>query len=292
MIIDTNLVRKLIDSQFPQWSELPIKPVERSGWDNRTFRLGNQLSVRLPSAESYSAQVHKEQRWLPYLGNNLSTLIPQVQALGKPEYGYPWSWSIYKWIEGEDVDISSLSKGVMNELAKSVALFINELHTVGVCDGPLPGSHNYHRGGELMVYDQDTKTYIHDVSSDICVDSVLSVWNRALDTPWKRSPVWIHGDLETTNILVSENKLTAVIDFGNCAVGDPACDLVMAWTCFDAISRHTFQSNLNLDDDTWVRGKAWALWKALFTMSRSRDRRDAEFLEAKRLVHTIVSSTP
>lgn len=198
---------------------------------------------------------------------------------------------MYEWIDGEDADTGSegLPKDAMNELAKSVALFINDLHTVDASDGPIPGLHNYFRGGDLLEYDKDTKTYVREVSADICVDSVLNVWNRALDSHWKRSPVWIHGDLEASNILMAEGKLTAVIDFGNCAVGDPACDLVMAWTFFDEISRQTFQSNLNLDVDTWERGKAWALWKALFRMSSSRDLRDAEFFEAMRLVHTLVS---
>ena len=143
MKIDTNLVHKLINSQFPKWSNLSIIPVKRSGWDNRTFRLGTDLLVRMPSAESYSAQVHKEQRWLPYLGEWLSIPIPKVIAFGMPEHGYPWSWSVYQWIEGEDVESSSNIDSI--GLAKSIAQFVGELHELESSNGPIAGSHNFFR---------------------------------------------------------------------------------------------------------------------------------------------------
>ena len=253
MLINTNLVRKLIDSQFPQWSDLSIRPVAHGGWDNRTFRLGDDLSVRLPSAESYAPQVGKEQQWLPFLRERLSTNIPEVVALGKPEHGYPLLWSVYRWIEGNIVD--SDTDIDTTELAKSIALFIKELHTIETQNGPPPGLHNYFRGAHLQAYDTDTNAYAELLSEDICVDTVLRIWNRALDTQWISDPVWIHGDLEPSNILVLERQLVAVIDFGNCAVGDPACDLVMAWTYFDAQTRKSFQLNLEIDNDTWERGK-------------------------------------
>lgn len=247
------------------------------------------MSVRLPSAESYASQVPKEQKWLPFLGDRLSILIPRSRAFGKPGHGYPWSWSVYEWIEGEDVELNNQAD--IKGLSKSVALFIAELHTVDPLDGPKPGLHNYLRGAGLSEYDKDTRAFIDLLSKEICTDAVLSVWNSALETRWKFCPVWVHGDLEPSNLLVVDGKLTAVIDFGNCAVGDPACDLVMAWTFFDDDARENFRSNLNLDSDTWQRGRAWALWKALFRMSRSLDLRDTEFHEAKRLVGSIVSSS-
>jgi len=288
MIIDTNLVCKLIDSQFPEWSNLPISPVARSGWDNRTFRLGDDFSVRMPSAESYASQVHKEQQWLPYLGERLSVLIPKVLAFGNPGHGYPWSWSVYQWIDGEDVESDSITDTF--KLAKSIAQFLGELHQVDPSGGPTPGLHNYYRGATLSEYDRDTQTYVGLLDKEICADAALSIWNQALDTQWTFNPVWVHGDLEASNILVSEGRLVAVIDFGSCAVGDPACDLVMAWTYFDENARDIFRSNLNLDNDTWVRARAWAMWKALFRMSRSLEQRDEEFYSAKHLVDKILSS--
>ena len=254
MYIDTNLVRKLIDSQFPEWADLPISPVSRSGWDNRSFRLGGELLVRMPSAESYAAQVHKEQRWLPFLGERLSVLIPKVQAFGNPGHGYPWSWSVYGWIGGVDVESEPGTDAI--KLAKSVAQFVGELHEVAPAGGPSPGLHNYFRGAALSNYDKDTRTYLELLGKEISADAAVNIWNRALDAHWTSNPVWVHGDLEAPNILVSGGRLVAVIDFGNCAVGDPACDLVMAWTYFDDNSREIFRSNLNLDNDTWVRARA------------------------------------
>jgi len=289
MGIDTELVRKLIHDQFPQWSELPIKPVARSGWDNRTFRLGESLLVRLPSAEQYAAQVPKEQKWLPFLTERLSTQIPQVQALGKPGNGFPWSWSVYGWIDGEDID--PVFNGDVCSMAKSLAQFITELHSTETTNGPRPGLHNYFRGGDLLKYDNDTREYTRLLAGEICADSALQIWSKALETNWKFDPVWVHGDLEASNMLVANDQLVAVIDFGNCAVGDPACDLVMAWTFFDTRARKIFKSALEIDDDTWDRAKAWALWKAMFRMSKSLASRDKEFYDAKRLVESIFSAT-
>ena len=242
----------------------------------------------MPSAESYASQVHKEQRWLPFLGNQLSTQIPRVQGLGKPGHDYPWPWSVYKWIDGEDIEPDTETDA--NGLANSIAHFISELHAIDTSDGPAPGLHNYYRGGNLGEYDKDMQEYVELLINEICSDDALNIWSKALETQWTTSPVWVHGDLEASNILVSGGQLAAVIDFGNCTVGDPACDLVMAWTFFDEKARNIFRSNLKLDNDTWVRARAWALWKALFRMSKSLRLRDEEFYNAKCLVENILST--
>ncbi len=287
MDIQPALVRQLIDEQFPQWSKLDIEAVARSGWDNRTFRLGEQLLVRMPSAESYAPQVQKEQRWLPYLANHLSTPIPHVVEQGEPGHGYPWVWSIYEWREGTDVESSSIVEPV--KLAQSLSRFLGELHQVDSTDGPQPGLHNFFRGGSLFTYDQDTRAYIRLLSDEVCTEKTLAIWNASLQSSWTSKPVWVHGDLEPSNLLAIDGQLSAVIDFGCCAVGDPACDLVMAWTYFDEHECDIFQSSLCFDDATWNRARAWALWKALFRMSESLKARDDEFKAAKLLVEKIVS---
>lgn len=285
MEITKELVRKLISDQFPHWSELSVNAVPRSGWDNRTFRLGNTLSVRLPSAESYVPQVNKEQQWLPFLGDRLSIAIPEVQALGTPGHGYPWPWSVYNWIEGEDID-QSCTKGT--EFVEPLAQFLTQLQSIPTADGPAPGMHNYFRGGNLQHYNADTQLYLDQLAGHINVDTARNIWHDALKTSWSKAPVWIHGDLEASNMLASNGQLTAVIDFGNCAVGDPACDLVMAWTFFDDAARGEFRSQLLVDENTWKRAQAWALWKALFRMSQAIDKQNEEFYAANRLVETIL----
>ena len=287
MDINTTLVRKLIADQFPQWSDLPIKSVEPGGWDNRTFRLGNAMLVRMPSAENYVSQVDKEQRWLPYLAKHLPIQIPHVLALGEPGHHYPWPWSVYQWIPGED--INQATDYNIGELAISVASFIHELHNVDASLGPTPGAHNYYRGDTLQLYDKDTRAYIAQLAEDIDTDIAIELWSNATATQWSKKPVWIHGDLEASNVLISNTQMNAVIDFGNCAVGDPACDLVMAWTFFNSESRASFQATLNIDAQTWERGMAWALWKALFRMTQSAKFRDDEFHRAKRIAQCLLS---
>ena len=289
MDIDTGLVRQLIESQFPQWSDFPMRPVKRSGWDNRMFRLGDDFVVRMPSAERYVWQVQKEQTWLPLLSTNLSVPIPCVVAEGRPEFGYLWPWSVYRWIEGEDLNETTNQTLDRNELAVSVGHFLKDLHRQDASGGPIPGQKNFFRGGSLQHYDVDTRLYIESLMNIIPSEIALSIWKKALTTSWHADSVWVHGDLEPGNILMHENKLAAVIDFGGCAVGDPACDLVMAWTYFDALSREHFRETLNLDNDTWDRGIAWALWKALFRMMNAKDQRSDEYFSAKRIVDLVCS---
>jgi aminoglycoside phosphotransferase (APT) family kinase protein len=266
--ITPQLVRSLIEQQFPQWASLQIVPVEPGGWDNRTFRLGDEMAVRLPSAEYYAAQIEKEHRWLPWLAPQLPFAVSVPMALGTPGAGYPWHWSIQKWIEGEAVAPAS---GVdLNPLAADLAHFLATLQKLDATSGPAPGAHNFHRGDALVIYDEQTRGSIEALAKEIDATRAVEVWNAALGTSWDRAPAWIHGDIAAGNLLLKDGRLHAVIDFGCCAVGDPACDLVAAWTIFDAGSVELFRNGLQLDEATWQRARGWALWKALITLVDER----------------------
>lgn len=262
--ITPQLVATLLGQQFPQWARLPIGPVEPGGWDNRTFRLGDEMSVRLPSAECYAAQIEKERHWLPWLASQLPLSIPMPLALGAPGAGYPWAWAIYRWIDG--VPVSSMQRLDLNALAADLACFLARLQSLDATTGPAPGTHNFHRGGELALYDQQSRRAIELLAGEIDGVRAAAVWDAALATSWDQAPVWIHGDVAAGNLLMKDGRLHAMIDFGCCAVGDPACDLVAAWTVFDAGSAEIFQSGLQLDAATWRRARGWALWKALITL--------------------------
>jgi aminoglycoside phosphotransferase (APT) family kinase protein len=262
--ITLQLVAALLEQQFPQWARLPIVPVEPGGWDNRTFRLGYAMAVRLPSAESYAEQVQKEQRWLPWLAPQLSLAVPVPLALGKPGAGYPWHWSIYRWIEGQTID--SARAVDLGALAADLAAFLSTLQTLHATGGPAPGAYNFHRGGSLAIYDEQTRRAIDALTGEIDASRAMEIWDEALASSWERAPVWIHGDVAAGNLLLNNGRLHAVIDFGCCAVGDPACDLVPAWTVFDAASASRFKERLLLDTATWQRARGWALWKALITL--------------------------
>lgn len=261
--ISVELVKRLIESQFPQYATLSLEAVQPGGWDNRTFRLGPELSVRLPSAERYVAQVEKERRWLPRLAPHLPLPIPVPLAMGMPAEEYPWPWSIYRWLEGRPATTDIIAN--CSAFARSLARFLAALHRIDATNGPAAGSHNFYRGGRLAVYDTETQTALSTLVGRIDTDAAAEVWAAALASEWSRDPVWVHGDVAPGNLLVRDGALCAVIDFGSSAVGDPACDLVLAWTELSGASREAFCTELPFDNDTWRRARGWALWKALIT---------------------------
>jgi len=259
--IDAPLVRRLIAGQFPHWAHLPVTPVAADGWDNRTFRLGERMSVRLPSAARYAAQVEKEHAWLPRLAPELPLPIPLPLALGEPAQGYPWRWSARGWLYGEMASGARIDDPA--SFATALARFLGALQRIDATGGPPAGAHNFHRGGPLSTYDAQTRQAIATLGARIDAAAVIRIWEEALATRWQGRPVWVHGDVSAGNLLVEDGALSAVIDFGCCGVGDPACDLAIAWTLFQGESRAAFRASLALDDATWARGRAWTLWKAL-----------------------------
>ncbi|MDX8456603.1 aminoglycoside phosphotransferase family protein [Mesorhizobium sp. VK9D] len=279
--IDTGLVRRLVETQFPQWRHLPVSPVAFGGWDNRTFHLGDEMTVRLPSAAAYSLQVEKEQRWLPKLAPLLPLPIPTPLAMGEPAADYPWHWSVYHWIEGETARTAPIADPV--SFAVSLADFLVALRGVDATDGPASGRHNFHRGGPLTVYDDQARQAITALEGRIDARAATTVWEAALAATWHGSSVWFHGDVASGNLLVEDGRLSAVIDFGTSGVGDPSCDLAIAWTFFEGKSREAFRTRIAVDDATWARGRGWALWKALITVAGH----DANQAEAERQRHVI-----
>ena len=283
--INADLVRRLVAAQFPQWSNLPIKPVRFGGWDNRTFHLGEEMSVRLPSAQGYAAQVEKEHRWLPKLAPRLPLQIPVPLAMGLPAEGYPWHWSVYRWLEGEVATIENIAN--LPDFALTLAEFLTALQRIDPTGGPPAGPHSFYRGGPLTVYDAETRQAIQALEGHIDADRASAVWEAALNATWHGPPVWVHGDVAAGNLLVKEGRLSAVIDFGCSAVGDPACDLVIAWTLLSGESLEAFRTALPVDEASWARGRGWALWKALITVAEymRTDRLKAD--EARRVIYEV-----
>src|ERR687894_359133 len=267
--INVSLVRRLLATQFPQWADLPINPVEVGGWDNRTFQLGAQMTVRLPSAAPYALQVEKEHRWLPKLAPHLPLPIPVPLAKGAPTDDYPWRWSIYRWLEGETASVERIAD--LRQFATELARFLTVLQRIDAAGGPPPGRHNFFRGGPLTVYDAETRQALAALEGKIDTDAASAVWEAALTASWHGSPVWLHGDVAAGNLLVKGGRLSAVIDFGTSGVGDPSCDLAIAWTLFGGESRAAFRAALRLDEATWARGRGWTLWKGLITLAANID---------------------
>jgi len=280
------LVRQLVAEQFPQWAHLPIRPVEPGGWDNRTFHLGESMSVRLPSAEGYAPQVEKEHRWLPHLEPHLPLPIPVPMAKGAPSASFLWPWSVYGWLEGETATLERIDN--LEHFATNLGQFLSALQKIEAADGPPPGQHSAFRGGPLSFYDADTGKAIDALEGEIDSQAATEVWEKALSSAWNSPPVWFHGDVAVKNLLVQGGKLSAVIDFGCAGVGDPACDLVIAWTFFSGKSREAFRAALPLEPATWARGRGWALWKALITMEQHLESDPLRTAEARRVLDEVI----
>ncbi len=258
--VDTNvsLVRQLLNTQFPHWANLPIRHAHSTGTGNALYRLGDDMVVRLPRIPSAVGQVDKEQKWLPILAPLLPLNIPIPLAKGRPSDGYPWHWSVYRWLEGEDATTAPID--YPRQAATDLARFIIALQGIEATEGPPPGGHNFYRGVPLAMRDHETCEAIAALHDVIDTDEVTAAWNAAIQTPaWNGVPVWIHGDLHAGNLLVHQGRLRAVIDFGGLGVGDPACDVMAAWVFLSAENRPLFREVLQVDDETWDRGRGWAL---------------------------------
>ncbi len=255
--IDIQLVEKLVRSQFPKWNSHPIKPVQLSGTGNYSFRLGDSMIIRLPRTPRHAQQVEKEYTWLPKIKSYLPLPIPEVLGVGKPGEGYPWNWVIYNWFEGEPLASSPVSD--LKLLAEDLAHFFSKLHNIDFKEGPLPGIQGSNRGGPLTDHDLEMRAGIATLKKRMDVSKVVAIWEKALKAPKQTTPIWIHGDVSSSNILVQNGRLSAVIDFGQLTRGDPAYDFACAWIFLDKEARRHFRKILNIDDDTWARSHAWGL---------------------------------
>jgi aminoglycoside phosphotransferase (APT) family kinase protein len=259
------------------------------GWDNRTFRLGDELLVRLPSADGYAEAVAKEQRWLPVIARGVPFEVPEPIALGQPTTEFPRPWSIYRWIDGEPAGNGSIQD--LDGLARDVAEFLTALADVETAGGPAAGTHSFQRGAHPRVYDDEVRRSLGELEGAIDTDAARAVWQAALDTEITAPPVWFHGDIAPGNLLLRDQRLAAVIDFGTSGIGDPACDLAIAWTVFDDSAARVYRDGLAWSDDVWVRGRAWALWKAMLLMSGAAGSHDpeAQALKARTVIERLLA---
>jgi aminoglycoside phosphotransferase (APT) family kinase protein len=284
--IDAALVARLLASQFPQWGGLAIRPVEPGGWDNRMFRLGDRMVVRLPSAAEYAQQVDKEHHWLPRLAPCLPLAIPVPLAMGKPAEDYPWNWSVYEWLPGSPVGSDTATDLVA--IAKKLAEFLLALQRIEARGGPPPGPHNFWRGGPLSIYDAEAREAIAALDGQTDSAALRRMWDAAVESTWRSEPVWVHGDLSPDNLLMKGGALTAVVDFGCLGIGDPACDLAIAWTLLDREARNAFRAAVFLDVETWMRGVGWAAWKAAIVLAQGQSAAPFEIARARRTIRELL----
>jgi aminoglycoside phosphotransferase (APT) family kinase protein len=245
------------------------------------------MLVRLPSAAEYALAVDKEHRWLAALAPQLPLPIPVPLAKGEPGAGYPYPWSVYPWLDGEPASADRIADPV--RFAADLAGFLAALRSVDPSDGPRPGKHNWFRGGTLRTYDREVQMAFAALDGHIDVDLAREIWQTALDARWDGVESWFHGDVAKGNLLLDDGQLTAVIDFGTCGVGDPACDSAIAWTLLTADGRQAFREQLSAGEAEWARGRGWALWKTLATSAYTLGDDDEEAVSARRVLGEIFS---
>ncbi|WP_210570706.1 aminoglycoside phosphotransferase family protein [Streptomyces sp. GESEQ-4] len=260
--IDGALVRRLVDTQFPQWAGLPLKLLNPAGSDHVIYRLGEELSVRLPRHAGAIGQARKEFEWLPRLAPHLPLAVPVPVGVGDPDFGYPWPWAVSRWLDGEVATVEALAGS--STAAVELAQFLAALQQFAPEDIPAENSHEDLTGRPLSDRDRATRVAIAQVDGVFDAAAMTALWDAALSAPgWDRPPVWFHGDFHTGNLLTVDGRLSAVIDFGGLGTGDPACDLMIAFTLMSADTRAVFRTALEVDDATWMRGRGWALATAL-----------------------------
>lgn len=287
--VNEELVHSLLKSQFPTLANLELSPVISSGTDNALFRLGKELVVRIPRIEwspgSNTYGINKEYLWVPQLAKHLKTSISEPVFKGNATEFYPWPWTITKWNEGHNPEFEKENE--YEQLAVDLAQFLNELQSIHL-QGSAPLSR---RGVHLNNIDKETKQAIKALEQDMDTHTLAALWNKLSETsPWNNEHVWIHGDLLPGNILIQNNRLSAIIDFADVGLGDPACDLLPAWSLLNAHSRTVFRNHLkHIDDATWKRGQAWALSIALIILPYYKNTNSVLTSVANRMIQQILS---
>ncbi|GII85047.1 aminoglycoside phosphotransferase [Sphaerisporangium siamense] len=257
-VITDALVRRLVGAQYPRWAGLPLEPLGPAGSDHVIYRLGDELSVRLPRHAGAIRQAEKEAEWLPRLAPHLPLAIPVPVAVGEPAFGYPWPWAVSRWLEGEAATVEALADST--RAAVELAEFLTALQRFAPEDVPAAGTRAELTARPLADRDHATRAAIAAAGGVFDTAAMTALWDAALSArPWDRPPVWFHGDFHTGNLLTVDGRLSAVIDFGELGVGDPACDMTIAFTLMSAGSRAAFRDALGVDEATWTRGRGWAL---------------------------------
>lgn len=286
--IDASLVSRLLAEQFPQWAGAPVQVVAASGTDNVTFRVGTDLAVRLPRNERNQGQVEKDLIWMPRLSPHLPLAIPEPLALGAPSEDYPFSWGVYRWLDGETFQLDQLADPMA--AARDLAEFVHCLQAVDTTEAPVPPDGPFSRGTPLAPRDGLFREALEELRDEFDTGLVLAAWEASLaaDT-WDGPPKWIHGDLMPGNVLVVDGRLSAVIDWSTAWAADPAGELLAAWYTFEGDSRQAFREAMRVDQDTWVRARGWVLSLTMIAIPYYRTRNPARVSEVQPFIAELLA---
>lgn len=266
--VDDALVRTLVADQYPALAGETLRRLDGHGWDNTVYRLGREFAVRLPRRASASRLIEHESRWLPALSRQLTMPVPVPIHAGWPAAGYPWQWSINRWVPGQPIGTEPLQAPAT--AAAALAAFLTALHKPAPAGAPV----NKYRGVPLAARQramEDACRVLVRHGRD--VRTIRASWQRLARARRYSGPrVWVHGDFHSANILAHDGWLSGVIDFGDLTSGDPAGDFAIAWMLFDPADREPLRAAAELHGrDTWLRAQAWALAWGVAALANSAD---------------------
>lgn len=259
--VDESLVRRLLAEQFPELAELPLEPVFPRGTDHALFRLGDDLVIRLPRIHWAAGQPEKEELWLPRIAPHLPLEVPRPVAVGEPGHGYPWRWAVHTWLPGKPAGPERFRDPC--EAAEDLARFVTALRRIDTTDAPLA-----RRGAPLAPPGAVVLEAIEKLRGTVDLSAVMAVLEEAVAAdPWNGPPEWMHGDLDSRNLLVRDGRLSGLVDFGDLGVGDPACDVGAGWKLFSGEARRVFRDALEVDDAMWARARGHTVAQAVMALS-------------------------
>jgi aminoglycoside phosphotransferase (APT) family kinase protein len=287
--IDIPLVRDLVAAQFPQWAALPLEPVDSSGLVNAIYRLGTEVSVRLPRWPPGTDAVRREQAKLAALAPFLPVAIPSVEAIGSPTDAFPGEWSVHRWLTGKHPSPHTLADA--RRLATDLAAFVDAFRRIDLPDRPPAYPGERRTRAPMVSMDSSTRKAIAELDGVIDTRAALASWEESFAAPFDGREVWVHSDLTPSNLIVSaEGRLTAVLDFETCGVGDPACDLFPVWNLLPANVRDEFRAALDVDDATWLRGRGRVLSQALIVLPIHMDTNPAMANYARHVIREVLAA--
>jgi len=294
--IDADLVRELIRGQLPQLADLDVRQVAAPGTDNVVFRLGDEMSVRLPRKPAAVSGLMVEREWLPRFAAQLPLAVPEPIASGEPTQSYPFPWLVCNWVSG----VPLAPGGMQAEDAVVLANFVLALQSLDTTGGPpvQPGR----RAGPVAAYEMTARPALNAVRALqaagrvepelLDVDRAASAWDAAVQAAhWQGTDVWVHRDLMASNLLTLDGRLSGVLDFGGLAVGDPAGDAMAAFHVFgSADARSRFRTALGIDDATWARARGWALVQGLEALVYYLDSHSGMVAMARQVIWSTLES--
>lgn len=257
LVVEPSLVKKLLEKNFPHWKDLNLQEVKHSGTDNIIYRLGNDKIVRFSKHSGVDKYIFEENSILKKINDiELPLRVPSILGVGLPDKKYPNHWTVQSWVEGDGIKLNKLD---LTKAAVDLASFLNCLRKVDVT-----GIRTTYRGMSLKLRSKEVEKALTQVSDLYDVRTLSKIWEKCLQVKeWEHAPMFYHADLLPGNLLMKNNHLSAVIDFGMAGSGDPSIDLMPAWSLFDRERREIFRQSMRAEKEEWIRAKGWALSVAL-----------------------------